>query len=69
MCARKFRWAMGRRELSCSSEFEKRKAAARAGVEDGIKKARLFGELFDVIPAATYSPTQLPMQYHQLRRA
>jgi hypothetical protein len=22
----------------------------------------------DLIPAATYSPTQLPMQYHQLRR-
>ena len=24
---------------------------------------------FELIPAATYSPTQFPVQYHQLRRA
>ena len=33
------------------------------------KKARPRASFFDVIPAATYSPTQFPMQYHQLRRA
>ncbi len=38
------------------------------GVEN--EEARSFERAsWNLIPAATYSPTQLPVQYHQLRRA
>ena len=51
-----------------------RACLARKGLarEKGVKKGRIISDaafFSELIPATTYSPTQLPAQYHRLKRA
>ena len=56
-------------EIKKEKELQHRDSLKRAGIKS--KKPAGFMQrafAFRLIPAATYSPTQLPAQYHQLRR-